>query len=82
MDNVTHQFLYLLLSRLERISADSYWAHRASGVRGALLRAVEDLEAGKIIDQGLVNLLARQGLKILDLSAREKIRKGMVNQRP
>lgn len=82
MDNVTHQFLYLLLNRLERISADSYWAHRASGVRGALLRAVEDLEAGKIIDQGLVNLLARQGLKILDLSAREKIRKGMVNQRP
>lgn len=82
MDNVTHQFLYLLLSRLERISADSYWAHRASGVRGALLRAVEDLEAGKIIDQVSVNLLARQGLKILDLSAREKIRKGMVNQRP
>ena len=27
-----------LASRLERLSADSVWAHRASGVRGALLR--------------------------------------------
>ena len=82
MDEAPFDQLKLVLARLERISADSVWAHRASGVRGALLRAVEDLEAGKIIDQGLVNLLARQGLKILDLSAREKIRKGMVNQRP
>lgn len=31
----------LLISRLERLSADSYWAHQASGVRGALLRRVE-----------------------------------------
>jgi len=31
------QLIRLLLSRLERVSVDSYWAHRASGVRGALL---------------------------------------------
>jgi hypothetical protein len=33
----------LLVSRLERLSADSMWAHRASGVRGALLRSIENL---------------------------------------
>jgi hypothetical protein len=34
--------IQLLLARLERISADSPLAHRASGVRGALLRSLED----------------------------------------
>jgi hypothetical protein len=33
--------LQLLLARLERISADSPLAHRASGVRGALLRGLD-----------------------------------------
>jgi hypothetical protein len=33
----------LLVARLERLSADSIWAHRASGVRGALLRSIESL---------------------------------------
>ena len=27
------QMLQLVLTRLERVSVDSYWAHRASGVR-------------------------------------------------
>jgi hypothetical protein len=31
----------LLASRLERLSADSHWARRASGLRGALLRCLE-----------------------------------------
>ncbi len=30
-----------LISRLERISADSIWARRSSGLRGALLKWVE-----------------------------------------
>jgi hypothetical protein len=36
-----------LAARLERISADSYWAHQASGVRGALLRSLEWIESGR-----------------------------------
>jgi alkylhydroperoxidase/carboxymuconolactone decarboxylase family protein YurZ len=32
----------LLVSRLERLSVDSYWAHRASGIRGSLLRCKDD----------------------------------------
>jgi len=33
----------LLSSRLERLSADSHWAHQASGLRGSLLRCLETL---------------------------------------
>ena len=33
-----------LISRLERISADSVWAHRSSGNRGALLRWIDRIE--------------------------------------
>jgi len=32
----------MLVARLERLSADSYWAHQASGVRGSLLRLIEN----------------------------------------
>src|SRR5687767_14162190 len=39
------KIIHLLLARLERISADSYWANRASGVRGALMRSMEESEA-------------------------------------
>ncbi len=34
-----------LLARLARISADSIWAYKASGLRGSLLRCLEQLEA-------------------------------------
>jgi hypothetical protein len=33
-----------IVRRLERISADSTWAHLSSGVRGALWRSIEQLE--------------------------------------
>jgi len=33
-----------LAHRLERLSADSIWARRASGTRGSLLRHIERLE--------------------------------------
>lgn len=33
----------ILANRLERLSADSHWSHRASGLRGALLRSLEVL---------------------------------------
>ena len=35
----------LLANRLERLSADSHWAHKASGLRGALLRCLEAVGA-------------------------------------
>lgn len=77
MDNETLGLLPLLLARLERISADSHWAHRASGVRGALLRMLEQLEAGQKVDSDYTSRLSKRGFEILDQSALEKLRKGM-----
>ena len=62
----------LLSERLERIPADSIWAHRASGVRGSLLRMLQKLEDGeKLEDQDMKRLISR-GFQILESAAREK----------
>lgn len=75
-----------LTSRLERLSADSHWARRASGYRASLFKAIERAEAllGQPADPasqvkleneliGLTSLLQR-GHHILELAARELIR--------
>ena len=65
--NVDHnqELAWMLIARLERLSADSYWAHRASGVRGSLLRWVE---AG----EGDIVVLIERGFEFLEKAAREK----------
>jgi hypothetical protein len=65
------KLILLLLARLERISVDSYWAHRASGVRGALLRALELLENGS--QDSRSDTLIERGFEILERAAREKL---------
>ncbi|GAB4497858.1 MAG: hypothetical protein OHK003_07930 [Anaerolineales bacterium] len=66
--------LQFLLARLERISADSVVAHHASGVRGAMLRAVEKLEAGRPVSSQDVRRLIESGYALLEKAAEEKIR--------
>jgi Ser/Thr protein kinase RdoA (MazF antagonist) len=64
----------LLVSRLERLSADSYWAHQASGVRGALLRLVERYEStSSLSDSELRHLenTLQLGYHLLSLAAKE-----------
>ncbi|HMS00013.1 MAG TPA: hypothetical protein PKK96_15790 [Anaerolineales bacterium] len=61
----------MLLNRLERISADSVWAHRASGLRGSLLRLLEQIEAGTSPESGEVKIILRSGFSILREAARE-----------
>lgn len=63
----------LLLARLERINADSFWAHRASGVRGALIRLVEKAEKGRPAPRSEAKRLIELGFLILEQAAREKI---------
>jgi hypothetical protein len=58
--------------RLERISADSYWAHRASGVRGALLRTVEDFENQRPVSKSKLDALIKMGFTILEASIKNK----------
>jgi len=45
-DNTIIESVKLLISRLEHLSADSRYAHRASGLRGSLWRCLEELEEG------------------------------------
>ena len=61
----------LLLARLERISADSYWAHRASGVRGGLLRAMEKIENHHPVSGVETKRLVNAGFEILRQAVEE-----------
>jgi hypothetical protein len=62
----------MLLNRLERVSVDSYWAHRASGIRGALIRTLEELEKGNSPGQARTDTLISSAFNILTRAAREK----------
>lgn len=62
----------LLLERLERIPADSIWAHRASGLRGSLLAIMEQLEQDRPVEDPEVKQLIAYGFQILENAAREK----------
>ena len=65
------KLVHLLLIRLERISVDSYWAHRASGVRGALTKLLGEMESGKEIDPARLQINVIAGFEILQKAAEE-----------
>lgn len=65
------KIIRLLLPRLERISVDSYWAHRASGVRGALTKILERIETGEAINPESMNSNILIGFEILKEAAEE-----------
>jgi len=61
---------------LERLSADSTWAHQASGLRGSMLRAIEQVEAAsppgpspESLDR--LNDLIKRGFQIIEAAASE-----------
>lgn len=60
-----------LIDRLERLSADSTYAHQASGLRGTLLRYVESLEAGIEVSAEDLNQVIEAGFEILKNAAKE-----------
>ena len=55
------------MDRLERISADSPWAHQASGVRASLARCLEKESHSLAEIEDLLDL----GYQILEKAARE-----------
>ena len=65
------KLIRMLLPRLERISVDSYWAHRASGVRGALTKILDHIETGQTIDPESVMTNILIGFDILKEAAEE-----------
>lgn len=66
--------LRFLLARLERISADSVVAHRASGVRGAMLRVLDQLERQEQVPEYIVKRLVESGYLLLQRAAKERVR--------
>jgi len=73
MDEKTLSLAKLLLARLERISADSIWAHRASGVKGSLLKMLEKSEKRHLIQQSELKRIMDLGFFILGKAAKEKM---------
>ncbi|NSW52716.1 MAG: hypothetical protein HPY85_09450 [Anaerolineae bacterium] len=60
----------LVLGYLERLSADSTWAHRASGLRGSLWNALETPVWDKVMEVRLLACLDN-GLWMLKQAAME-----------
>lgn len=60
-----------LVERLERLSADSTYAHRASGLRGSLLLYVAAIEAGEKVKKSELDQLVEYGFEILNKAAKE-----------
>jgi hypothetical protein len=63
--------LRLLISRLERLSADSRWARRASGLRGNIIKVLEEADTGQIIAPERLDLLINRSFEILREAAKE-----------
>jgi hypothetical protein len=64
----------MLLARLERISADSVTAHRASGIRGGMFRVIDQLEKQKQVPADVVKRLIEGGYALLERAAKEKVK--------
>jgi hypothetical protein len=63
-----------LVERLEHLSVDSTYAHRASGLRGSLLRYLERIETGEQLsdqDRSRLDELTAYGYEISELAAKE-----------
>ena len=65
------QLLRLLTSRLERLSMDSHWARRALGLRGNIVKVLEEADAGHEIAASRLDLLIDRSFEILRLAAQE-----------
>lgn len=63
----------LLLARLERVTADSHWAHRASGIRGALLKAQQAIEDGRSVNPRQLERQIQAGFEMLERAGKERI---------
>ena len=61
----------ILVERLARLSADSTWARRASGLRASLDKAVGQVENGEMVDPAHFEQLVSLGFEMLEKAGRE-----------
>ena len=65
------QLLRLLITRLERLSVDSHWARRANGLRGNIVKVLEEAESGQELASARVDLLTDAAFDILRRAAHD-----------
>ena len=70
VETASLDLLNLLISRLEHLSADSRWARRASGLRGNILKVLDEVEIAEVAQERL-DLLIDRSFEILRLAARK-----------
>jgi hypothetical protein len=63
--------LRLLATRLERLSVDSHWARRASGLRGYIIKLIEQADTGEPISARRLDLLTNTAFDILRQAAED-----------
>ena len=61
----------ILVERLARLSADSIWARRASGLRASLDKAIGQIEKGNMMDGNHFNHLVSLGYEMIEKAAEE-----------
>jgi len=71
MSNPRMDLVRLLAARLERLSVDSLWARRASGLRRSLIKAVEAADANNEYPPEQLELLIEHSFEILRKAALE-----------
>lgn len=63
--------LRLLVSRLEHLSVDSHWARRASGLRGNIVKVLEEADSGQKVSTARLELLIETAFDILRRAAQD-----------
>ena len=71
VDNKPIELLHLLAARLERLSVDSRWARRASGLRGNILKVLEQADAGELVSVKRLEMLTETAFYILRQAAQD-----------
>jgi hypothetical protein len=65
------ELLRLLAARLERLSVDSRWARRASGVRGNIIKVLDEADSGTPVAAPRLDLLVNTAFDILRQAAHD-----------
>lgn len=71
MNNTDVELLRMLSKRLERLSVDSLWARRASGLRGNLIKVLEEIDTGQKVEASRLNPLIERAFEVLRHAAQE-----------
>jgi len=71
MNNTDVELLRLLAGRLERLSVDSLWARRASGLRGNIIKVLTEIDAGQEVKPERISPLIERAFEVLRHAAQE-----------